>query len=208
MKQITLIFSLVSIAFFYVEASFASDEHYSGPDFTAIKVTVDEGEKMVSQIHMSKTGFREVLMTSTPFNIIYISNFKDKKIWMVVPSKKVYADMAVMEGDDESDFTRSTMFDDAPCRGFDKTKKLSTKTIANKKIEEWGCINNQSKKAILQWFEPQTKMVIREQDKGTGLSEIMVNNVEFKNQPKTLFSLPAGYKKISMTEMGNMMQGQ
>jgi hypothetical protein len=208
MKQLYLIFSYIFIALLFVETSFAKDEQYSGPDFTAKKVTMDDGDKTVSQIHMSKTGFREILMTNVPFEIMYISNYKDKKMWMVVPSKKLYSDMASMQGDENSEFTRSTVFDNKPCKGFDKTKKLSTKTINNKKVEEWGCVNKKTKKAILQWFEPKSKMVIREKDKGMGTSDILVSNIKFQSQSKSLFTLPAGYKKVSLNEMLKIMQNQ
>lgn len=206
MKKLFHTFLYTFISLFLVETGFAKEEHYSGPDFTASKVTVDDGDKTVSQIHMSKIGFREVLLTNVPFEIMYISNFKDKKMWMVIPSKKMYSDMTSMKGDADSDFTRTTVFDDKPCKGFDKTKKLSTKNIKNKKVEEWGCINKKTQKAILQWYEPKSKMVIREQDKGTGKSDILVSNVKFQSQSKSLFALPSGYKKVSMNEMLKIMQ--
>ena len=207
MKQLIFTFSFI-IAIISAETSFAKEQHYSGPDFTANKVTMDEGEKTVSQIHMSKTGFREILLTNVPFKIIYISNFKDKKTWMVVPSKKLYSDMSSMQDSKKSVFTAGTIFDDQPCKGFDKTKKLSTKTINKKKVEEWGCISQKTKKTIIQWYEPKAKMVIREKDKGTGTSEILVNNIQFIEQSKSLFSLPSGYKKVSMDKMIKLMQGQ
>ena len=50
--------------------------------FMAKKVTVDNDGKTVSQIHMSEKGFREIMMTNVPYKIMYISNYKKKKVWM------------------------------------------------------------------------------------------------------------------------------
>lgn len=183
-----------------------ANDFYSGPDFTATKVSVDGRDKQVSQIFMSKKGFREELLSNVPVKLIYISNYRQKKTWMVVPSKKLVSDMATLPGHDQGTFDQSTLFDNQSCKGFDRTKKMAVKNIKNESIEEWGCINTQSRKAILQWFNPKTKMVIREKDKTTGQEDITVSNVKFSKQPGSLFELPTGYKNISMTEMMKIMQ--
>ena len=197
---------IVMLISHYGMNAFAEVDRYNGPDFSATKVNIDGTDKQVSQIYMNKKGFREELLTNTPVKSIYISNYRLEKTWMVVPSKKIYSDMATMPGHQQSTFTRSTMFDTAPCKGFDKTKKLAIKNIQNQQIEEWGCINTTSQDAILQWFNPKTKMVIREQDKSGGLGDITVSNIKFKQQPNTLFELPKGYKEVSMKKMMLMMQ--
>jgi len=197
---------IVMLITHYGVAAFAEDNRYNGPGFSATKVSVDGSDKQISQIYMNKKGFREELLTNTPVKSIYISNYRLKKTWMVIPFKKIYSDMATMPGHQQSTFTRSTMFDTTPCKGFNKTKKLAIKNIQNQQIEEWGCINTQSQDAILQWFNPKTKMVIREQDKSGDLGDITISNIKFKQQPNALFELPGGYKEISMQKMMLMMQ--
>jgi len=204
------VFNLVLMVFVLlnVECTLASDDQYSGPDFSAMKVMVDEDGKTLSKIHMSHAGYREVLMSNAPFEIMFISNYSKKKTWMVIPSKKIYTDMDAFSQDGDDDFIESTMFDDKPCKGFDKTKMLSTKNLHTQKIEEWGCIDKKSKKSILQWFDPKIKMVIREIDKVTLQSDILVSDLKFQKQSDSLFTLPGDYKKVSMDAMMKMMQTQ
>ena len=109
LKQLTL-----SLIMFCAITASAADDRYRGADFSATKVLVDESGRQASQIYMSQVGFREELLTNIPVKMVYISNYTQKKTWMIIPSKKLIADMSTMPGHDQSSWTRSTIFDDKP----------------------------------------------------------------------------------------------
>lgn len=57
-----------------------------------------------------------------------------------------------------------------------------------------------------QWYDPQIKMNIREEQPGGYVNELV--NVSVGAQPAELFAVPPGYKEISIPQGGDSAQGQ
>lgn len=88
-----------------------------------------------------------------------------------------------------------------PDGSVSELKMLGSSTVNGRKLEQWESIYNHPSgqhRVSKQWYDPELKMVIREELPGGYLREL--TNIKIKKQDRKLFSIPKGYKKIEKTE--------
>ena len=203
-KTTLVYFLIISAPFVVTLTSYATDIQYRGEDFSAIKTTIDQGEKLLSTVFLSRYGYREEVSPNGLDKIIYLTNYKNKKTWMLVPGRKMYIEVESMMGGPDSGFNESTIFNQKPCQGFDRSLKVNQKQGKFKRYEEWQCLSFGTNSSLFQWFDPQTNLVVRERTQDG--SDISIEDIKFEVLPVTLFQLPEGYRKGDTRDILNAMQ--
>lgn len=82
-------------------------------------------------------------------------------------------------------------------------KILGQETIDGRKVEKWELTMtapNQQPSRTFQWYDPELKLAVREEFPGGYVSEL--KNIRVGPQPEDLFSVPAGYTRMTMPEGG------
>ncbi len=84
-----------------------------------------------------------------------------------------------------------------PDGSVSELKMLGNTTVNGRKLEQWESVFNHPSgqhRVSKQWYDPELKMVIREELPGGYLREL--TNIQVKKQDRKLFSIPKGYKKV------------
>ncbi len=178
---------------------------YSGPPFKAIEEEIYETDRTVSTVYVSQYGWRDESNDGSNGKIISITNFEKRKGWMVNPSRKIYVDLQL---DDKANSKliqapdrinrMSNIYDTKPCRDFDVSKKLGTDTIAGRSVEKWGCEYAKTRQRTIQWFDPDTKLILAEENVDIGKN--ITQEITMQLIDKTLFDVPKEYKEVNFTE--------
>jgi hypothetical protein len=82
-------------------------------------------------------------------------------------------------------------------------KILGQETIDGRRVEKWETtmtVPKQQPIRTFQWYDPELKLAVREEFPGGYVSEL--KNIRVGPQPDDLFSVPAGYKRMSMPQEG------
>jgi hypothetical protein len=82
-------------------------------------------------------------------------------------------------------------------------KMLGQETIDGRKVEKWEMTMtapNQQPTQTFQWYDPELKLAVREEFPGGYVSEL--KNVRVGPQPDDLFTVPAGYNRMTMPQGG------
>ncbi len=82
-------------------------------------------------------------------------------------------------------------------------KILGQETIDGRKVEKWEMTMTAPKQQpsrTFQWYDPELKLAVREEFPGGYVSEL--KNIRLGPQPDDLFSVPAGYTRMTMPEAG------
>jgi len=193
MNKILICLLAVSSTFLITKFSYAYEAWYRGEPFSAIKTTIDQGETVQSMLMLSPEGYREEVSPNGLDKIVYVTNFKQEKTWMLVPRRNIYIEVESMMGGPESGFNKSTLFNSKPCVGFDRSRKVNDHQGRYRRYEEWHCTSLRLNSSLSQWFDPETNMVVRER-RPTG-SDITIDDIKFERLSKTLFQIPEGYRK-------------
>lgn len=174
---------------------------FQGPALSAKHVEQDGDSTIVSKVYISEAGMRRVAASAPDGEMIYVSNFNQRKTWLLLPGKRVYVDMGSMEdsGQPMAEVDVSTLFHSEPCKGFDLTKQLGPASVGGRQTQQWMCGNSKTRHQVKQWFDPELKLVIKEQNPQHGSVEL--HDIKVASQPDTLFDLPKGYKKGSMKDL-------
>ncbi len=80
---------------------------------------------------------------------------------------------------------------------------LGEEQLGGRKVEKWEMRMSrpgQDSQSSFQWYDPQLKIAIREEFPGGYIRELV--NIKQGAQPSHLFSIPAGFSRISMQDMG------
>jgi hypothetical protein len=80
-------------------------------------------------------------------------------------------------------------------------KILGPETIDGRKVEKWELsvtAPNQQPSRTFQWYDPELKLAVREEFPGGYVSEL--KNIRVGPQPDDLFSVPAGYSRMTMPQ--------
>lgn len=213
--RLTLILLLAGLALW---AGTAPAQVWTGPSFSAVKVESsfsEPGEVIESTVYLSKHGMRE----ETPVErgtLITIVNYDRKKAWYIRPDKKLYAEASQDPGTEHPEppaFVKqlpehlqammmmevSTLLDDAPCRGYDRSQRLGNATVDGRSTVKWGCGKTSTQRSILQWYDPKLKIVIREETDAGDRAELQ--KITVRPISKSLFALPQGYRKVTLDKI-------
>jgi hypothetical protein len=180
-------------------------------DFSADQIEFNKHEPKsvtTSKVYASASGVRMENNPGQAGEAVWITNYRAKKVWIVRPPKKIYAEEVFREGgrkgqagasgdDDRVDV--STLMDKKPCDGFDKSRQFGMETISGRKTAKWACGGSRTQATVMQWCDADLKMVIREQDDSGQVGEL--RNIRLGKQPDALFQVTAGYRKVSMQEL-------
>jgi hypothetical protein len=82
-------------------------------------------------------------------------------------------------------------------------KILGQETIDGRKVEKWEMTITAPKQQptrTFQWYDPELKLAVREEFPGGYVSEL--KNIRVGPQPDDLFSVPAGYARMTMPQGG------
>jgi len=75
---------------------------------------------------------------------------------------------------------------------------VAKETLDGRAVEKWEMVAtmpNQSPTRTFQWFDPELELAVRQEFPGGFVSEL--KSVSVGKQPDHLFSIPAGYERIS-----------
>jgi len=78
---------------------------------------------------------------------------------------------------------------------------LGTEAVNGRSAEKWEMtanFPNGQNRVSYQWYDPALQMIIREEQPG-GFTRNLTN-IKQQAQPAALFSIPAGYKEVSMPQ--------
>lgn len=78
---------------------------------------------------------------------------------------------------------------------------VGTDTIDGRAVEKWEMTTaapNQEPTRILQWYDPELKLSVREEFPGGGVREL--KSIQIGDQPDHLFGVPAGYTRVEMSQ--------
>lgn len=84
-----------------------------------------------------------------------------------------------------------------------EARMLGTEPVNGRKAEKWEMTSsypNGQSMVSYQWYDPDLQMIISEEQPG-GFKRNLVN-IKQQPQPAALFSIPAGYKEVSMPQGG------
>ncbi|MGA7982273.1 MAG: hypothetical protein WCA32_18880 [Chromatiaceae bacterium] len=77
-------------------------------------------------------------------------------------------------------------------------KYIGPATVGGRKVEKWEMTTtapNQTPMHAFQWYDPELKLMIRQEYPGGFTTEL--DNIQVGKQPDHLFSIPAGYERMS-----------
>jgi hypothetical protein len=81
---------------------------------------------------------------------------------------------------------------------------IGTDTIEGRQVEKWEMTTaapNQQPTRVLQWYDPELKLSVREEFPGGGVREL--KSIRIGAQPDHLFAVPAGYTRMEMPQPGS-----
>ena len=84
-----------------------------------------------------------------------------------------------------------------------EARMLGIEKVNGRSAEKWEMTSsypNGKNMVSYQWYDPELQMIIREEQPGGFTRNLM--NIKQQAQPAALFSVPAGYKEISMPQGG------
>lgn len=76
--------------------------------------------------------------------------------------------------------------------------RVGTETLDGREVEKWEVVTTapgRPETRTYQWYDPQLGMAVRQEFPGGFVSEL--NNIRVGKQPDHLFTIPAGYERIS-----------
>lgn len=192
-KRVGLLFSIVIFLFV---CSLISEVY--AIEFSADTImTTKDGQKMTGKMFYGKNMFR--MDVKSPDEISMITRLDKNVVWNVMHREKMYMELPItstkkplveekLEGEIERKLIGKELFDGHP------TEKYLIKYKHNNKQEQ-----------IYQWFATDIKFPVKTQAvDGSWTQEF--RNVNFKEQPVSLFEVPSGYKRFQMPEGMPMMR--
>lgn len=180
-------------------------------DFSADQVEYNKHQPktiVTSRVYVSTSGVRVENNPGQAEEVVWITNNRAQKVWVMRPTKRIYTETAFKEGGRKAqpgvdgkdhEVEVSTLMDATACDGFDKSRQFGMETVMDRKTVKWACGDSQTQTTIMQWYDADLKMVIREQDESGQISEL--RNIKLAAQPATLFQVTPGYRKASMQEL-------
>ncbi len=163
-------------------------------EFSADMVSTTKQGTVTGKIYVSKDKTRTEMGSS-----ISISRMDKKVVWVLIPDKKMY-----MENELKPE-QLPAMPEKMPGeveRTLIGPEKLDGRNVVKYKVTY---TENKKKVVIWQWILPDTSFPVKTANEDGSVT------TEFKNlkngkQPDSLFEIPAGYQKMSMGGMGNMLK--
>lgn len=166
----------------------------SAQEYSADMVTRSGNQTMTARVFVAKDKVRMEM----PESIMIIRN--DKKVsWMIMPSEKMYMEQPI----DMSKAPKTAK----EFAGEMERKSLGMETVDGQQTEKFLVVYKEGKKtvSVYQWIKDDHIPVKIEAVDGSW-------SVEYKNlkvgpPADDLFEPPAGYEKMAMPSMGDLMKG-
>jgi hypothetical protein len=167
--------------------------------FSADKVVTKKGKTTTTKVYATPTAVRaEGLQNGKPY--IAIDRYDRKVIWSIMPEQKMYVEMQIPGGADMADAMNGLakgMMKDAPI----KHESLGSEQVNGLQCDKsrttmtWQGITGSS----IEWSAKDLGgFVVKKQDDTLG-EVTEYKNIQLGPQDPSLFELPPGYKKMSLT---------
>ncbi|HTY13160.1 MAG TPA: DUF4412 domain-containing protein [Candidatus Omnitrophota bacterium] len=183
-------------AFFLVMLLIASMVGVSmAAEFSADMVSTSKGQTMNSKVYFGTDKWRSD-MEKNGSKMMSIVRMDKNVVWMVMPANKSYMEMALTT-DQKVGMTQK-----AP--GEIKRTKLGTETINGVVCDKYEVIytGKSGTTKMFQWLSKDMIPVKSQAEDGSWAMEM--KNIKMGKQPVSLFSVPAGFSKMSMPGMGSV----
>jgi len=161
----------------------------AGPEFSADMVSTTKAGTVTGKIYVSKDKTRVEMSKS-----ISISRIDKKVVWVLMPEQKMYTEnqlkpeQLTATPDKMPGEVERTMIGPEKLDGKNVVKYKITYTESKKKVVIW------------QWILPDTSFPVKTANEdGSATTEF--KNLKTGKQPDSLFEIPEGYQKMSMTNM-------
>jgi len=184
-----LAFALLALAV----CSFASNAF--SQEFEADMVNTTRGGAYNAHVNVGKDKMR----MQTDDNIV-ISRMDKGVTWMLVPAQKIYMEQAIDP--------KNMQVTSEKVNGEVNRERLGAETINGIKADKYKVTYNVSgmEGTMYQWIAPSLNMPLRT-EAGDGSWTVEYTNIKAGPQAASLFEIPAGYNKMDMYNMGDLMKG-
>ncbi|MDD5269966.1 MAG: hypothetical protein PHE80_02125 [Candidatus Omnitrophica bacterium] len=173
--------------------SFAPDSF--SQEFEADMVNTTRGGVYNAHVNVGKDKMR----VQTDDNIV-ISRMDKGVTWMLVPAQKIYMEQAIDP--------KNMQVTSEKVNGEVNRQRLGAETINGVKADKYKVTYNVSgmEGTMYQWIAPSLNMPLRS-EAGDGSWTVEYTNIKAGPQDASLFEIPAGYNKMDMYNMGDLMKG-
>jgi hypothetical protein len=183
---------LLGLAFFAGTA-------FAMPDFSGdfvMKSKAMKGRNTIAKIYYTANKWRtDINFSGVSMSMIYRA---DKKVsWSIMPQSRTFVENAL-------DPQSSMSFSDAEKAGITR-KKIGSEAVNGVNCDKYEIsykVGATTHKAF-QWISNDNKIAIKN-EAADGSWENEINNIKVGPQPASLFEIPAGYKKMSVPNYGNI----
>lgn len=206
MKQLSILLIPACLAMNQTSLA-APPTPYDGPDFIATQQTLDQGsEPTKGTVYFSKAGNR--IEFDTPIGkTIAGADFSKNKCWFASTGQKIYmegsfdkttgdCDASLNMGPPGAEVTVGGLMAPQPCEGFSNKQKLGNKQLNGRSVEQWGCKDANSGRAM-HWYDPKLKLVVGEE---TPYTKEQLTDIKFKKVDPGLFVVPKGFKRVNKSQ--------
>lgn len=187
MKRFVFLLSAVAAVFLSVTA-FAEE-------FAADMVSTADSGSFTARIFVGKDKTR----IDSPESVV-ITRIDKKVVWMLMPDRKMY-----MEQPFDPNKVAATS---EKVEGEVERIPLGKDNVDGKSADKYKVVYRVkgTENSVYQWIDPSLALPVKTAAiDGSWMMEY--KNIEKGPQPDSLFEIPAGYNKLEMPDMGNMMKG-
>ncbi|MDD2706446.1 MAG: DUF4412 domain-containing protein [Verrucomicrobiae bacterium] len=160
--------------------------------FSAVQNMKTHGMTMATKICMDGDRMRAE-MAAQGEQMVFIRRKDEKKIYQLLPAKKICMVMAYEEPSGQQQPEKTLYEKDA------KWEKLGAETVESVSCDKYRVTAKDA--SLLLWVRQDNKLPMR---MATEDGKVQVDWTEFKPgpQPEEMFAVPAGYQKLDMGNMG------
>ena len=158
------------------------------------------------KVYISKHGYRRegtfMVFGASNEPLHLIINFDTATCWLTRPKKRLYTSLELLPGQKDCEYMyspfidpdyRYKLWDRMACQGYDLKERVGSETLNGTPTEKWACGDSSKKFAVLQWFDPKMKLVIREGTRDGDIFEL--RNIKRSPHSSEVFLQPRGYRK-------------
>ncbi len=163
-------------------------------EFSADMVSVSKGQTMNSKVNFGTDKWRSEFQKEGT-KMITIVRADKNVVWMVMPAQNSYMEMAL------TNEHKMGMTKKAP--GEISRKKLGAETVNGMVCDKYEVTytNKEGTTKMYQWLSTRDMIPVKSQA-ADGSWSMEMKNIKTGKQPISLFSVPAGYSKMSLPGMG------
>ena len=167
--------------------------------FSADKVVTKRGKTTTDKVYATPTAMREEGVQNGK-KFISITRFDRKVLWSIMPDEKMYFEMAIPAGAEVAAAMTELS------KGMMKDAQVKQESLGSEQVEGFHCDKTRMTvswegitSTTTEWTAKELGgFVVKKQDEALG-EFTEYKNIRLGPQDPSLFELPAGYKKMSMS---------